>query len=90
MSGAMSIPFAFLALIFGGKSAVWFALLAVAASWVTIVRMAYANQKSHRMQNGVCGGKLDIFIKLFIRGLENPCAVFVYFTFFCWTPQKHP
>jgi hypothetical protein len=45
MSGAMSIPFAFLALIFGGKSAVWFALLAVAASWVMIVRMAYANYK---------------------------------------------
>jgi len=46
MSGAISIPFAFLALIFGGKPAVWFALLAVAASWAMIVRMAYANNKS--------------------------------------------
>jgi hypothetical protein len=46
MSGTISIPFAFLALIFGGKSAVWFALLAVAALWVVIIRMACDNYKT--------------------------------------------
>lgn len=45
MSGAISIPFAFIALISGGKPGIWFAILAYATLWVLVIRMAYANHQ---------------------------------------------
>jgi hypothetical protein len=43
MSGAVSIPFAFLAIVLGGKTGFWFAVLAFVALWVFAIRTAWRN-----------------------------------------------
>ena len=40
MSGAVSIPLAFLALLVGGKPSVWLAILGYVALWIAVIKMA--------------------------------------------------
>jgi hypothetical protein len=49
MSGAISIPLAFLAVIFGGKAGFWFGVLAFVALWVLAIRLAWRNYPKIRL-----------------------------------------
>jgi hypothetical protein len=46
MSGAVSIPLAFLALVFGGKPGTWLAILGYVALWSLVIKMACTNYKA--------------------------------------------
>ncbi|MGA3283417.1 MAG: hypothetical protein ABSD57_03015 [Verrucomicrobiota bacterium] len=51
MSGAISIPFAFLAIALGGKAGTWFAVLAFVTLWVFVIRTAWKNYQILAIQN---------------------------------------
>jgi hypothetical protein len=40
MSGAASIPLAFLAVLVGGKPSLWLAILGYVALWIVVIKMA--------------------------------------------------
>ena len=71
MSGAVSIPFAFFAITFGGNAGFWFAVLAYVSLWVLVIGLARKNYQILFVQKPAQRRVLYTKMVDFIRSAEQ-------------------